>query len=307
MIYDDVTQLIGETPILRLGRIERHFSLNTKLLAKLEYYNPAGSVKDRVALSLIQDAEASGTLKPGGTIIEPTSGNTGIGLASIAAARGYKVILVMPESMSVERRMLLKAYGAELVLTDKSTGMSGAVEKAEALAKEIEGSFMPSQFENPANPLAHIKTTGPEILRDTNGDIAALVACVGTGGTVTGLGTYLKENINGVKVFAVEPDRSPILSGGQAGPHGIQGIGANFVPKILDTSVYDEVIRVTDEDAYEIGRLIAKSEGVLVGQSSGAALSAAIKISGRSEFANKNILVILPDTGERYLSSPMFN
>ena len=305
-IYTSVDQLVGGTPLLRLSRMEAQFGWNATVLGKLEYLNPAGSAKDRLALSMIQDAEARGVLKPGGTIIEPTSGNTGIGLAMVAAVRGYRVILTMPDSMSAERRRLLAAYGAELILTPGSLGMQGAVEKAEELRASIPGSFIPQQFENPAGPAAHYRTTGPEIWRDTDGTVDILVASVGTGSTLSGTGRFLKEQNPGLQVYAVEPDASPLLSGGQAGPHGIQGIGANFIPKALDRSVYDHVIRVTDENAYQMGREVVRREGILVGISSGAALWAAGELARQEENAGKTIVVILPDSGDRYLSSQMF-
>ena len=305
-IYQDITQLIGRTPLMELVNYEREHQLNAKILAKLEYFNPAGSVKDRVAAAMIDEAEKSGRLKPGAVLIEPTSGNTGIGLAAVAAGRGYRVILTMPETMSVERRNLLKAYGAQIVLTEGARGMSGAIAKAEELAAQTPGSIIPSQFTNPANPQAHIATTGPEIWEDTDGKVDYFVAGVGTGGTVTGVGQYLKSQNPNVKVVAVEPSDSPVLSGGKAGPHKIQGIGAGFVPEILDTSVYDEIIPVAAEDAFEAGRTLARHEGVLVGISSGAAVWAAAQIAKRPENAGKNIVVLLPDTGERYLSTPMF-
>ena len=305
-IYQDITQLIGRTPLMELVNYEREHQLNAKILAKLEYFNPAGSVKDRVAAAMIDEAEKSGRLKPGAVLIEPTSGNTGIGLAAVAAARGYRVILTMPETMSVERRNLLKAYGAQIVLTEGARGMSGAIAKAEELAAQTPGSIIPSQFTNPANPQAHIATTGPEIWEDTDGKVDYFVAGVGTGGTVTGVGQYLKSQNPNVKVVAVEPSDSPVLSGGKAGPHKIQGIGAGFVPEILDTSVYDEIIPVAAEDAFEAGRTLARHEGVLVGISSGAAVWAAAQIAKRPENAGKNIVVLLPDRGERYLSTPMF-
>ena len=305
-IYRSVDELVGNTPLLELKHIEKEFGLKATLLAKLEYFNPAGSVKDRVARAMLDDAEARGALKPDSVIIEPTSGNTGIGLASIAAARGYRVIIVMPETMSVERRKLMRAYGAELVLTEGAKGMKGAIAKADELAKEIPNSFIPGQFVNPANVAAHYNTTGPEIYRDTDGKIDFFVAGVGTGGTVTGTGKYLKEKIPGVKVVAVEPASSPVLSKGVAGAHKIQGIGAGFVPDILDTTVYDEIIPIENDDAFETGRIIGRHEGVLVGISSGAAVCAAIKVAQRPESAGKTIVVILPDTGDRYLSTEMF-
>ena len=305
-IYTSADQLIGKTPLLELTHIEKKFGLKAKILAKLEYFNPAGSVKDRVARAMIDDAEAKGILKPGSVIIEPTSGNTGIGLASVAAARGYRIIIVMPETMSVERRQLMKAYGAELVLTEGAKGMTGAIAKAEELAKEIPGSFVPGQFVNPANPKAHFETTGPEIWADTDGQVDYFVAGVGTGGTVTGVGRYLKSQNAAVKVVAVEPKSSAVLSTGVAGAHKIQGIGAGFVPEVLDTAVYDEIIAVADEDAFRLGRELGRSEGVLVGISSGAALWAAIELAKRPENAGKTIVALLPDTGDRYLSTPLF-
>ena len=305
-IYTSADQLIGRTPLLELTHIEKKFGLNARILAKLEYFNPGGSVKDRVALAMIDDAEAKGALKPGSVIIEPTSGNTGIGLASVAAARGYRIIIVMPETMSVERRQLMKAYGAELVLTEGAKGMTGAIAKAEELAKEIPGSFVPGQFVNPANPKAHFETTGPEIWADTGGQVDYFVAGVGTGGTVTGVGRYLKSQNAAVKVVAVEPKSSAVLSTGVAGAHKIQGIGAGFVPEVLDTAVYDEIIAVADEDAFRLGRELGRSEGVLVGISSGAALWAAIELAKRPENAGKTIVALLPDTGDRYLSTPLF-
>ena len=305
-IYTSADQLIGHTPLLELAHIEKDADLSAKLLAKLEYFNPAGSVKDRIAKAMIDDAEASGKLKPGSVIIEPTSGNTGIGLAAVAAAKGYRIIIVMPETMSVERRQLMKAYGAELVLSEGAKGMKGAIAKADELAKEIPNSFIPGQFVNPANPKAHIATTGPEIWDDTDGKVDIFVAGVGTGGTVTGVGQYLKSKNPGVKVVAVEPASSPVLSKGTAGAHKIQGIGAGFVPDVLDTKVYDEIIAVENEDAFAVGRLIGHKEGVLVGISSGAAVWAAIQLAKRPENAGKNIVVLLPDTGDRYLSTPLF-
>ena len=305
-IYRSVDELVGNTPLLELKHIEREFGLKATLLAKLEYFNPAGSVKDRVARAMLDDAEARGVLKPDSVIIEPTSGNTGIGLASIAAARGYRIIIVMPETMSVERRKLMRAYGAELVLTEGAKGMKGAIAKADELAKEIPNSFIPGQFVNPANVAAHYGTTGPEIYRDTDGKVDFFVAGVGTGGTVTGTGKYLKEKIPGVKVVAVEPASSPVLSKGIAGAHKIQGIGAGFVPDILDTTVYDEIIPIENDDAFETGQIIGRHEGVLVGISSGAAVCAAIKVAQRPESAGKTIVVLLPDTGDRYLSTEMF-
>ena len=305
-IYTSVEQLIGNTPLLRLDRLGAQEGWKARVLAKLEYLNPGGSAKDRLALALIDDAEARGVLKPGGTIIEPTSGNTGIGLAMVAAARGYHVILTMPDSMSAERRAMLAAYGAQLVLTPGALGMQGSVDKASELAASIPGSFIPGQFENPAGPAAHYRTTGPEIWRDTEGQVDILVATVGTGGTLSGTGKYLKEQNPALRVAAVEPDASPLLSGGQAGPHGIQGIGANFIPKALDRSVYDQVIRVTDQDAFAMGREAVRREGILVGISSGAALWAAGQLAEREENAGKTIVAILPDSGDRYFSSPMF-
>ena len=305
-IYTSADQLIGRTPLLELTHIEKKFGLNARVLAKLEYFNPGGSVKDRVALAMIDDAEARGLLKPGSVIIEPTSGNTGIGLASVAAARGYRIIIVMPETMSVERRQIMKAYGAELVLTEGAKGMKGAIAKAEELAKEIPGSFVPGQFVNPANPKAHFETTGPEIWADTDGQVDYFVAGVGTGGTVTGVGRYLKSQNPAVRVVAVEPKSSAVLSTGVAGAHKIQGIGAGFVPEVLDTAVYDEIIAVADEDAFRLGRELGRSEGVLVGISSGAALWAAIELAKRPENAGKSIVALLPDTGDRYLSTPLF-
>ena len=305
-IYTSADQLIGRTPLLELTRIEAAEGLKAKVLAKLEYFNPAGSVKDRIAKAMIDDAEAAGRLKPGATIIEPTSGNTGIGLAAVAAARGYRIIIVMPETMSVERRQLIKAYGAELVLTEGAKGMKGAIAKAEELAGQIENSFIPAQFDNPANPAAHLATTGPEIYVDTDGKVDIFVAGVGTGGTITGVGKYLKSKNPAIKVVAVEPADSPVLSKGTAGPHKIQGIGAGFVPKVLDTGVYDEIIPVANEDAFATGRLIGQREGVLVGISSGAAAWAAIQLAKRPENAGKTIVALLPDTGDRYLSTPLF-
>lgn len=305
-VYHSVAELIGNTPLLEVRQFAKKRGLRATILVKLEGMNPAGSAKDRVALEMILRAEAEGKLRPGSVIIEPTSGNTGIGLASVARARGYRVILTMPDSMSQERRSLLAAYGAELVLTPGAQGMQGAVEKAEVLAAEIPGSFVPGQFTNPHNPEAHYKTTGPEIWQDTGGQVDIFVATVGTGGTLTGAGWYLKEQNPAIRVVAVEPDASPLLSGGKAGQHGIQGIGANFIPKILDTMLYDEVVRVTDDEAYAYGRAMAEDEGILVGISSGAALCAAAKLAARSENANKTIAAILPDTGDRYLSTPMF-
>ena len=305
-IYTSADQLIGKTPLLELTRIEEELGLKAKVLAKLEYFNPAGSVKDRIAKRMIEDAEASGKLKLGATIIEPTSGNTGIGLAAVAAAKGYKTIIVMPETMSVERRQLMKAYGAELVLTEGAKGMKGAIAKAEEIAAETENSYIPGQFVNPSNPAAHRDTTGPEIWEDTDGKVDYFVAGVGTGGTVTGVGEYLKSKNGDVKVFAVEPEASQTLAKGEAAPHKIQGIGAGFVPETLNTHIYDEIIPVTNEDAFETGRLIGHKQGVLVGISSGAALWAAIELAKKPENEGKNIVVLLPDTGDRYLSTPLF-
>ncbi len=305
-IYTSADQLIGRTPLLELTHIEKETGVKARILAKLEYFNPAGSVKDRIAKAMIDEAEASGRLKPNSTIIEPTSGNTGIGLASVAAARGYRIIITMPETMSVERRQLMKAYGAELVLTEGSQGMKGAIAKAEELAKEIPDSFIPGQFVNPANPAAHRASTGPEIWEDTGGEVDIFVAGVGTGGTITGVGQYLKEQNPAVKIVAVEPQDSPVLSEGRSGPHKIQGIGAGFVPEVLDTAVYDEILPVSSEDAFSAGRLIGRKEGVLVGISSGAALHAAIELARRPGNAGKTIVVLLPDTGDRYLSTPLF-
>ena len=305
-IYTSADQLIGHTPLLELTHIEKNNGLEAKVLAKLEYLNPAGSVKDRIAKAMLDDAEAKGLLKPDSVIIEPTSGNTGIGLASVAAARGYRIIIVMPETMSVERRQLMKAYGAELVLTEGAKGMKGAIAKADELAKELPNSFIPGQFVNPANPAAHKATTGPEIWEDTDGKVDIFVAGVGTGGTITGVGEYLKSQNPNVKVVAVEPATSPVLSKGTAGAHKIQGIGAGFVPDVLDTKVYDEIIPVENDDAFKLGKEMGRSEGVLVGISSGAALWAAIEIAKRPENEGKNIVVLLPDTGDRYLSTPLF-
>jgi cysteine synthase A len=306
VIYTSADQLIGKTPLLELTHIEKEDALEATVLAKLEYFNPAGSVKDRIAKAMIDDAEASGKLKPGATIIEPTSGNTGIGLAAVAAARGYRIIIVMPETMSVERRQLMKAYGAELVLTEGAKGMKGAIAKSEELAKEIEGSFIPGQFVNPANPKAHRETTGPEIWDDTDGKVDIFVAGVGTGGTLTGVGEYLKEKNPNVRIVAVEPADSPVLSKGTAGSHKIQVIGAGFVPDVLNTGIYDEIIPVANEDAFAAGKRIGKKEGVLVGISSGAALWAALELAKRPENKGKTIVALLPDTGDRYLSTPLF-
>lgn len=305
-IYKSADELIGKTPLLELSHIEEKLGLKAKIIAKLEYFNPAGSVKDRVAKAMIDDAEKKGLLKKGSVIIEPTSGNTGIGLASVAAARGYRIIIVMPETMSVERRQIMKAYGAELVLSEGSKGMKGAIAKAEELAREIPDSFIPGQFVNPANPQAHFDTTGPEIYEDTDGNIDYFVAGVGTGGTITGVGKYLKSKLPAVKVVAVEPATSAVLSTGVAGPHKIQGIGAGFVPDVLDTKIYDEIIPVANEDAFATSKLIGKSEGVLVGISSGAAVWAAIELAKKPENEGKTIVVLLPDTGDRYLSTPLF-
>lgn len=305
-IYGSADELIGKTPLMELKRIEEKFGLKAKIFAKLEYFNPAGSVKDRIAKAMIEDAEKNGALKKGAVIIEPTSGNTGIGIAAVGTAKGYKVIIVMPETMSIERRKLIKAYGAEIVLTEGAKGMKGAIEKANELAKENKGAIVLGQFVNPANPKAHYETTGPEIFEDTNGAVDFFVAGVGTGGTISGVGKYLKEKIGGVKVVAVEPESSPVLSKGVAGAHKIQGIGAGFIPDTLDTGVYDEIITVSNETAFETGRLIGTTEGVLVGISSGAALNAAIEIAKRAENAGKNIVVLFPDSGDRYLSTPLF-
>ena len=305
-IYTSADELIGKTPLLELTHIEKKYGLKAKIFAKLEYFNPAGSVKDRIAKAMIDDAEEKGLLKEGSVIIEPTSGNTGIGLASVAAARGYRIIIVMPETMSVERRQIMKAYGAELVLTDGAKGMKGAIEKADELAKEIPNSFVPGQFVNEANPKAHFATTGPEIFSDTDGKVDFFVAGVGTGGTITGTGKYLKSKLPNVKVVAVEPKSSAVLSTGVAGPHKIQGIGAGFVPKVLDTAVYDEIIPVENDDAFAMGKEVGRNEGVLVGISSGAALWAAIELAKRPENEGKNIVVLFPDTGDRYLSTPLF-
>ena len=306
VIYISADQLIGKTPLLELTHIEKKHNLKAKIFAKLEYFNPAGSVKDRIAKAMIDDAEQKGLLKEGSVIIEPTSGNTGIGLASVAAARGYRIIIVMPETMSVERRQIMKAYGAELVLTDGTKGMKGAIEKADELSKEIPNSFIPGQFVNEANPKAHFETTGPEIFEDTDGNVDFFVAGVGTGGTITGVGKYLKSRLPKVKVVAVEPKSSAVLSTGAAGPHKIQGIGAGFVPKVLDTDIYDEIIPVENEDAFAMGKEVGRNEGVLVGISSGAALWAAIEVAKRPENEGKNIVVLFPDTGDRYLSTPLF-
>ncbi len=305
-IYSSITELIGKTPIINASNFASENNLDASILAKLEYFNPAGSVKDRVAKQMIKDAEEKGLLKPGSTIIEPTSGNTGIGLAAVAAAKGYKAIMTMPETMSIERRKLLKAYGAEIVLTDGSKGMSGAIAKADELNKEIQDSVILGQFVNPSNPQAHVETTGPEIWEDTDGKVDIFIAGIGTGGTITGVGQYLKSKNPNIKVIAVEPESSPVLSEGKAGPHKIQGIGAGFVPKILDTKIYDEIITVPNEAAFETGRAFAKTEGILVGISSGAALWAAVKTAENPENKGKNIVVLLPDTGERYLSTALF-
>ena len=305
-IYKNAAELVGNTPLLEVGNIEKELGLEARILVKLEYFNPAGSAKDRIALNMIEDAEAKGQLKPGAVIIEPTSGNTGIGLASLAAIKGYKVILTMPETMSVERRNILKAYGAEIVLTDGSKGMNGAIAKANELAAEYENSFIPGQFENPANPEIHRKTTGPEIWKDADGQVDIFVAGVGTGGTITGVGEYLKSQNPDVKVVAVEPATSPVLSQGKSGPHKIQGIGAGFIPKALNTDVYDEVFPVENEDAFTTGKLIAKHEGILVGISSGAALYAAIQLAKRPENKGNTIVALLPDSGDRYYSTPLF-
>lgn len=306
-IYTSAEQLIGHTPLLELTHIEKEFGLKARLLAKVESFNPAGSVKDRVALAMIRDAEAAGMLEPDSVIIEPTSGNTGIGLAAVAAVRGYRIIIVMPDTMSVERRQLMKAYGAELVLSDGAKGMKGAIECAERLSGEIPHSFIAGQFVNPANPKAHFTTTGPEIWEDTDGNMDCFVAGVGTGGTITGVGEYLKSKNCGIRIVAVEPASSPVLSAGKAGPHKIQGIGAGFVPEVLNTAVYDEIVPVTDEDAFAAGRLLGRREGLLAGISSGAALHAALEIARRPEYTGKTIVVLLPDTGDRYLSTPMFD
>ena len=305
-IYASADQLIGHTPLLEMTHLEKKYGLKARVLAKLEYLNPAGSVKDRVAKAMIEDAEKRGLLRPGSTIIEPTSGNTGIGLCAVAAARGYKAVIVMPDTMSVERRMTMKAYGAELVLTPGAKGMAGAIAKAEELQKEIPDSIVAGQFVNPANPAAHYATTGPEIWQDTDGEVDVFVAGVGTGGTITGVGRYLKERKPGVRIVAVEPAASPVLSGGHAGPHAIQGIGAGFVPKVLDTSVYDQIIQVENADAFAMGREIGRAEGVLVGISSGAAMHASVELARLPENAGKTIVALLPDTGDRYLSTPLF-
>lgn len=306
-IYTSMDQMIGRTPLLELCRIQQQLGLEARVLAKLEYLNPAGSVKDRAALSMIRDAEQKGLLKEGSVIVEPTSGNTGIGLAAVAAARGYRVVIVMPETMSLERRQLMRAYGAELVLTEGSKGMSGAVEKAQQLVQQIPGAFLAGQFTNPANPQAHFETTGPEIWQDTEGHVDVFVAGVGTGGTITGVGRYLKSQDPAVRIVGVEPAASPLLSKGTAGPHKIQGIGANFVPQVLDTAIYDELLAVTDQDAFAAGRLMARTEGVLVGISSGAALWAAVELAKRPENRGKTIVTLLPDPGDRYLSTGMFD
>lgn len=305
-IYKSYEELIGNTPLLELTHIEEKLGLKAKILAKLEYLNPAGSAKDRVGYNMIIDAQERGLLKEGSVIIEPTSGNTGIGLAAFAATRGYRTIIVMPDNMSAERITLMQAYGAELVLTDGKLGMAEAIRKAEELASQYEGSFIPGQFDNPANAQAHYKTTGPEIWRDTEGEVDAFVAGVGTGGTITGTGRFLKEKKKDIKVIAVEPDTSAVLSGGEAGAHGLQGIGAGFIPKVLDTSIYDEIMPVSTNDAYEMARMMGNTEGILVGISSGAALKAAVELAARDEYKGKNIVVLLPDTGDRYLSTPMF-
>lgn len=306
-VFTSAADLIGKTPLLELTNVEKNLGLEAKLLAKLEYFNPAGSVKDRIAKAMIEEAEAQGKLKPGSVIIEPTSGNTGIGLASVAAAKGYRLIITMPETMSIERRQIMKAYGAELVLTEGSKGMKGAIAKADELAAEIPNSFIPGQFVNPANPKAHKETTGPEIFEDTDGEVDIFVAGVGTGGTITGVGEYLKEKKPGVKVVAVEPSDSPVLSKGTAGSHKIQGIGAGFVPEVLNTDIYDEIIPVTNDDAFATGKLLGRTEGVLVGISSGASLFAAIELAKRPENKGKTIVALLPDTGDRYLSTALFN
>ena len=306
-IHTSVEQLVGKTPLLRLSRIERECGAGAEIVAKLELFNPAGSAKDRVALSMINDAEQKGLLHPDSVIIEPTSGNTGLGLACVATTRGYSVIIVMPDSMSVERQLLMKAYGAQLVLTPGSEGMSGAIRRANELAQQYKHAYIPAQFENPANAQAHFDTTGPEIWQDTDGEVDIFVCCVGTGGTITGTGEYLKMKNPDVRVVAVEPARSPVLSGGEAGPHGIQGIGAGFIPAVLNTAVYDEIVTVTEEQAYAAGRMLGRREGICVGISSGAALHAAIELSRREENTGKRIVILLPDTGDRYLSTPMFS
>lgn len=305
-IYHGMIELVGNTPIVEAGNLEKRLALQARLLLKLEYFNPAGSVKDRIAKAMIEDAEKKGILKEGSVIIEPTSGNTGIGLAAIAAAKGYRMILTMPETMSVERRNILKAYGAEIVLTDGKDGMKGAIEKAEVLAKEIPDSFLPGQFENPVNPKAHMETTGPEIWNDTDGEVDIFVASVGTGGTITGTGAYLKKQKPDIQIVAVEPAESPVLSGGKPGPHKIQGIGAGFIPDVLDTDIYNEILKITGEDAFAYGRIIAKEEGILVGISSGAAIAAAVELAKRPENKGKTIVALLPDTGDRYYSTPLF-
>lgn len=305
-IYKSVTELVGKTPLFEISNIEKERKLKARVLVKLEYYNPAGSVKDRVALQMILDAESQGFIQPGDTIIEPTSGNTGIGLASIAASKGYRTIFVMPETMSIERRKLLMGYGAEIVLTEGKKGMTGAIEKANQLQEELENAIVLGQFVNPSNPKAHIETTGPEIWEDTNGEVDYFVAGVGTGGTITGTGTYLKKQKDSIKVVAVEPAGSPVLSGGKPGPHGLQGIGAGFIPDILDTEIYDRIVQVTDQEAYDAEHLLARKEGILVGITSGAALHTALKLAEEPENAGKTIVALLPDTGERYLSTPLF-
>lgn len=305
-IYHGMIELVGNTPIVEAGNLEKRLALQARLLLKLEYFNPAGSVKDRIAKAMLEDAEKKGILKEGSVIIEPTSGNTGIGLAAIAAAKGYRMILTMPETMSVERRNILKAYGAEIVLTDGKDGMKGAIEKAEVLAKEIPDSFLPGQFENPVNPKAHMETTGPEIWNDTDGEVDIFVASVGTGGTITGTGAYLKKRKPDIQIVAVEPAESPVLSGGKPGPHKIQGIGAGFIPDVLDTDIYNEILKITGEDAFAYGRIIAKEEGILVGISSGAAIAAAVELAKRPENKGKTIVALLPDTGDRYYSTPLF-
>ena len=305
-IYKTITELMGRTPLLEVSNIEKELGLKANILVKLEYFNPAGSAKDRVALSMIEDAEEKGIIKAGAIIIEPTSGNTGIGLASVAAAKGYKAVFVMPETMSVERRKLLLGYGAEIVLTPGKLGMNGAIAEAKRLEKETENAIVLGQFDNPANALAHYKTTGPEIWSDTEGKVDVFVAGVGTGGTITGTGRYLKEKNNNIKIFAIEPEKSAVLSGEKPGPHGLMGIGAGFIPKVLDTDIYDEILKLTEEEAYEASKLLAKKEGVLTGITSGAALAGAIKLAQREEFEGKTIVALLPDTGERYLSTPLF-